>query len=159
MRRKQVVALGRIVLSGRERIAALKPRGPGMVLTTLRYGKELRSETAVFEDIKEEAPNKNLLELAEKLVEQNLGDFDPDEYSDRYGDAVLELVKSKLEGRPAEFAEDAPQAANIVSLMDALKQSVEGSEAPAKEKKAPAKAAKTPARAPAKRSAAKKAAG
>ena len=165
MRRKKVIALGRIVLSGRERIAALKPRGPGMVLTTLRYGKELRSETAVFEDIKEEAPNKNLLELAEKLVEQNLGDFDPDEYSDRYGDAVLELVKSKLEGRPAAFAEDAPQAANIVSLMDALKQSVEDTEGQngAKEKKVPAKAAKAPAKSaakvPAKRRAARKAAG
>ncbi len=159
MRRKKVVALGRIVLSGRERIAALQPRGPGMVLTTLRYGKEVRSETAIFEDIKQDAPNKNLLELAEKLVEQNLGDFDPDEYSDRYGDAVLELVKSKLEGRPAEFAEDAPQAANIVSLMDAPKQSVEDSEAPTKAKKAPAKAAKSAAKAPPKRRAAKKAAG
>ena len=147
-----------------QRIAALQPRGPGMVLTTLRYGKEIRSETAIFEDIEEAAPNKNLLELAEKLIEQNLGEFDPDEFTDRYGDAVLELVKSKLEGRPAEFAEDAPQAANIVSLMDALKQSVEGSngakdETGAKQKKTPAKSAKSSAKAPAKRRAAKKAVG
>ncbi len=142
MARKEVVALVRIVLSGRERIASLQPRGAGMVLTTLRYGQEVRAETAYFEDIKDEDPNANLLQLAEKLIEQNLGEFDPDEFADRYGDAVLELVKSKLEGRPADFAEDAPQSANIVSLMDALKQSVEGSEAaeaPAAAKKAPAK--------------------
>ena len=147
MARKEVVALVRIVLSGRERIAALQPRGEGMLLTTLRYGQEVRSEQAYFEDIKDEAPNKNLLDLAEKLIDQNLGEFDPNEFTDRYGDAVLELVKSKLEGRPAAFAENAPQAANIVSLMDALKQSVEGGGAtedeqtPAKPKRRAAKKA------------------
>ena len=147
MARKQVVALVRIVLSGRERIAALQPRGAGMLMTTLRYGQEVRSEQAYFEDIKDEGPNKNLLDLAEKLIDQNLGEFDPNEFTDRYGDAVLELVKSKLEGRPAAFAEDAPQAANIVSLMDALKQSVEGGgasedeQAPAKPKRRAAKKA------------------
>ena len=139
MARKKVVALARIVLSGRERMASLQPRGPGMMLTTLRYGQEVRSEGAYFEDIKDEEPNKNLLGLAEKLIDQNLGEFDPNEFADRYGDAVLELVKSKVEGRPAEFAEDAPQAANIVSLMDALKQSVEGGGEAAEEQKAPAK--------------------
>lgn len=145
MARKKVVGLVRIVLSGRERIASLQPRGLGMVLTTLRYGQEVRSESAYYEDIKDEEPNQSLLQLAEQLIDQNLGAFDPDEFADRYGDAVLELVKSKLEGRPAEFAEDAPQAANIVSLMDALKQSVDAAgtaepeEAAAKPKRRAAK--------------------
>lgn len=138
MARKQVVALVRIVMSGRERIASLQPRGTGMVLTTLRHGQEIRSEQAYFEDIKEDKANRNLLQLAEKLIDQNLGEFDPEEFTDRYGEAVLELVKSKLEGRPAEFAEDERPAANIVSLMDALKQSVEGGDG-ADEDEAPAK--------------------
>ncbi len=144
MARKNVVALARVIMSGRERIVLVQPRGAGMMLATLRYGHEVRSETAYFEDIKDTDAAPPMVELAEQLIDQHTGEFDPNEFSDRYGEAVLELVKSKLEGRPAELAQETESAGNIVNLMDALRQSVGESKGkkPAKSAAAPKRAAK-----------------
>ena len=74
--------------------------------------------------------------MAEAVVDQNLGDFDPSVFNDRYQDALLELVKAKVAGKVYEVVEDNPAGGEVVSLMDALRQSVE------MEKKPPAKSAK-----------------
>jgi DNA end-binding protein Ku len=42
MRHKSMVALGRLVLSKRERVIALEPYGKGLLGTTLRYAYEVR---------------------------------------------------------------------------------------------------------------------
>ncbi len=125
MRRKKVAGIARVVLSGRERIVAVKPRGKGIVMQTLRYGSEVRSEEPYFEDVGTGKVDAQMLKLAEQLINQRLGEFDPSEFSDRYGEAVLALVKSKIAGQPIEVLEEEEPAAKVVSLMDALRQSVE----------------------------------
>ncbi len=125
MRRKKVAGIARVVLSGRERIVAVKPRGKGIILQTLRYGSEVRSEEPYFEDVGTGKVDAQMLKLAEQLINQRLGEFDPSEFSDRYGEAVLALVKSKIAGQPIEVLEEEEPAAKVVSLMDALRQSVE----------------------------------
>ncbi len=125
MRRKKVAGIARMVLSGRERIVAVKPRGKGIIMQTLRYGSEVRSEEPYFEDVGTGKVDAQMLKLAEQLINQRLGKFDPSEFSDRYGEAVLALVKSKIAGQPIEVLEEEEPAAKVVSLMDALRQSVE----------------------------------
>ena len=125
MRRKKVAGVARVVLSGRERIVAVKPRGKGIIMQTLRYGSEVRSEEPYFEDVGTGKVDAQMLKLAEQLINQRLGEFDPSEFSDRYGEAVLALVKSKIAGQPIEVLEEEEPAAKVVSLMDALRQSVE----------------------------------
>jgi DNA end-binding protein Ku len=125
MRRKKVAGIARVVLSGRERIVAVKPRGKGIIMQTLRYGSEVRSEEPYFEDVGTGKVDAQMLKLAEQLINQRLGEFDPSEFSDRYGEAVLALVKSKIAGQPIEVLEEEEPAAKVVSLMDALRQSVE----------------------------------
>jgi DNA end-binding protein Ku len=125
MRRKKVAGIARMVLSGRERIVAVKPRGKGIIMQTLRYGSEVRSEEPYFEDVGTGKVDAQMLKLAEQLINQRLGEFDPSEFSDRYGEAVLALVKSKIAGQPIEVLEEEEPAAKVVSLMDALRQSVE----------------------------------
>ncbi len=125
MRRKKVAGIARVVLSGRERIVAVKPRGKGIILQTLRYGSEVRSEEPYFEDVGTGKVDAQMLKLAEQLINQRLGEFDPSEFSDRYGEAVLALVKSKIAGQPIEVLEEEEPTAKVVSLMDALRQSVE----------------------------------
>jgi Ku protein len=51
MKRKDKVALARVVLSNREHVIALKPLGKGLLGTTLRYPYELRDEGDYFDDI------------------------------------------------------------------------------------------------------------
>ncbi len=136
MAHKNVVAIARVVMAGRERLVSIGPRGNGALLRTLRYANEIRGESEYFEDINGGGAEKELLKLGEALVDQHLGAFDPEEFTDRYAEAVLDLVKAKVAGKSFEVIEDRAPKGDVVSLMDALRQSVESAE-----KKPPAKKA------------------
>lgn len=146
MRRQNKAALARVVLFGRERVVAVVTRDNGLVLRTLRTAKEVRSHQEYFADIGNGKVEKNALELAEHLIEQNAGSFDPSEFEDRYQTALMELVKAKVKGSAPVVAK-APERGQVINLMDALKKSV------AETKKPPAKSKR---RAPAKKAAARK---
>jgi DNA end-binding protein Ku len=74
--------------------------------------------------------------LAEHILETKAGEFEPENFHDRYEDAVVEMLRRKQAGMPAEVAKPAAPATNVVSLMDALKKSLAAEDA-----KAPAAAA------------------
>jgi len=124
MREKQKAALSRFVLSNRERLIALMCRDKGLLMMTLRAADEVRDHKAFFADIKEEPPDPEMLELAERLIEQKSGAFDPSEFRDRYRDAVIEMAEAKVRGREPVLAK-APERGKVINLMDALKRSLE----------------------------------
>jgi DNA end-binding protein Ku len=124
MREKQKTALSRIVLSNRERLIALMCRDKGFLMLTLRAADQVRDHTAFFADIKEETPDPEMLELAERLIEQKSGAFDPSEFRDRYHDAVIEIVEAKVRGQEPVLAR-APEPGKVINLMDALRRSLE----------------------------------
>ena len=140
MREKRKVALSRVVLSQRERLIALMCRGKGLLMMTLRTADEVRDSEEYFTDIEEEEPEKEMLELAERLIEQKSAKFDPSEFHDRYQDALLELVKAKVKGQEPVIAQ-APERGKVINLMDALKRSLEDAK-PAAESKPRKSAAK-----------------
>jgi DNA end-binding protein Ku len=156
MREKQKVALSRVVLSNRERLIALMCRDKGLLMMTLRTADEVRDAEDYFTDIEEEEPDQEMLELAERLIEQKSGKFDPNEFRDRYQDALLEMVKAKVKGQEPVIAQ-APERGKVINLMDALKRSLEDAKpaAESKPRKTAAKAA--PAAAPKKKRQAKSA--
>jgi DNA end-binding protein Ku len=143
MREKNKVALSRIVLSSRERLIALTVRDKGLLVMTLRTADEVRASDEFFADIGDEEPEQEMLDLAEKLIEQKSGKFDPSEFRDRYQDAVIELVKAKVKGEEPVIAK-APERGKVINLMDALRRSLEDDKPPAKSKPRKA-AAKAPA--------------
>jgi Ku protein len=144
------VALARIVLTNREHIIAIEPRGKGLLGTTLRYPYELRDEDEYFDDIKNPKISKDMIELAGHILKTKAAHFDPSKFKDEYENALKALVKRKAAGKPVKTAERAAKPDNVISLMDALKQSLKG--------KAPAKrAAHAPARRAGQRRPAKKA--
>jgi len=51
MKRKNMVGLGNVVISRRERMVMLEPFEKGVMATTLRYAYEVRDDTAYFENI------------------------------------------------------------------------------------------------------------
>src|SRR5918994_1061773 len=138
MREKEKVALSRVVLSSRERLIALTCRDKGFLMMTLRSADEVRDAKEFFSDISDEEPEPEMLELAEKLIEQKSGKFDPSEFKDRYHDAVVEMVKAKVQGQEPVLAK-APERGKVINLMDALKRSLEEAKPPAESK--PRKAA------------------
>ncbi len=143
-----MVALGRVVLTRREHVIALEPRGRGLLGMTLRYPYEVRDEAPYFEDIPELKLSKEMLDLASHIVNTKSGHFDPSQFEDRYENALTDLLKKKEAGEKIEPAKEGP-APRVLNLMDALRASVD-----AGKKKAPAPTIQ--ARRPAKRKASQK---
>jgi DNA end-binding protein Ku len=140
MRGKDMVALGRVVLGKRERVIMLQPWGKGLLGTTLRYPYEVRDPALYFDELPDIAIPKDMLQLAEHILDTKAADFDPSSFQDRYEDAVVAMIQSKRAGMPQPAPKSiSPGAGNVVSLMDALKRSL-AADAP---KPAPAPAAKS----------------
>ena len=150
MKDEERVALARIVLTNREHVMAIEPLGKGLLGTTLRYPYELRDEDDFFEDIKTPKITKDMVELAGHILQTKAAHFDPSKFKDEYEDALKTLVRRKAAGRPVETAGPAKKPDNVISLMDALKQSLK---VPRPAKRRPAShARRTTARRTAKRS-------
>jgi DNA end-binding protein Ku len=64
LRDSKRIGVGRVVLSGKEKLVALRPRGKGLVLFTLRYAAEVRASAPYFEDIPEYRPDPTQVALA-----------------------------------------------------------------------------------------------
>src|SRR5471030_1941466 len=120
------VALARIVLTNREHVIAIEPLGKGLLGTTLRYPYELRDEDEYFDDIKNPKISKDMVELAGHILKTKAAHFDPSKFRDQYEEALKALVKRKAAGKPVKATEREEKPDNVISLMDALKQSLKG---------------------------------
>ncbi|KKI19356.1 non-homologous end joining protein Ku [Sphingomonas sp. Ag1] len=170
LRRTKKVGLGQLAMRGREYVVSLKPCGRGMVLETLRYADEVNRAQGYFRDIPDAKPDEELLELAEALIEKKSAAFDPQEFHDRYVDALRDLIerkrKQKGNRKIIEEKDDGGgrSASNVVDLMAALKKSMEKSggagaatkSTPAKKPAAKAASRTTPAKKTASKPAARK---
>jgi DNA end-binding protein Ku len=132
MKDKDRVALARIVLTNREHVIAIEPLGKGLIGTTLRYPYEVRDEEDYFEDIKSPKISKDMIDLAVHILDSKAAHFDPSKFEDEYETALKKLVEQKAAGKPVKVAEKAEKSDNVVSLMDALQQSLKGGKAQAK---------------------------
>jgi DNA end-binding protein Ku len=118
------MAIAKIALRDKEHLAALHPNGKGLLMNTLHWPDEIRSEEGLKGLEGEVKINPKELEMAKALIESLADSFDPSRYKDEYREAVLKVVKAKMEGEVIE-APEAPQPAKVMDLMEALRQSVE----------------------------------
>ncbi|MBZ9885214.1 Ku protein [Mesorhizobium sp. CA10] len=140
MAARKMAGLARIVLYRRERPVAIEPLGKGMVLTTLRYDDTVRRPATVFEDIAAAKTDKEMIDLAQHIIDGKTTKFDPSKFDDRYEEALLELIRAKKAGKKAPKAKAQPKPSNVVNLFDALKKSL-NAEGGGKAGKATSKAA------------------
>jgi DNA end-binding protein Ku len=118
------VALGRVVLTSREHVIALEPRGKGLMGTLLRYRYEVRNENDYFDDIPAGKVTKDMLDLAKHIVQTKSGHFKPEKFEDHYEEALKELLAKKKAGQKITPVKE-HRPTNVVNLMDALRKSVE----------------------------------
>jgi DNA end-binding protein Ku len=172
LKRTKTIGLGQITMRGRSYIAAVKPYEDGIVVETLHYADEIRAAKTFFDDLPSGKLDADLVDLAEELINRKKAKFDPTKFEDEYAIALERLVKKKIERHGELVLEDQEEPSkdygdNVVSLVDALKKSLqkkspkasadEEDEAPAPKRRAAAERTKAPrAKAPAK-SAAKRA--
>jgi DNA end-binding protein Ku len=117
------IALGRVVMHTRERLVALEPRDKGILAYTLRMRNEVADPAKAFEDIPASKPDKRMIEIATKIIEQQEGPFDPDQFKDRYEEALKDLIERKEKGEKIVAAEPVEDT-NVIDLMAALKNSL-----------------------------------
>jgi DNA end-binding protein Ku len=130
LRDKDRVALARIVLTNREHIIAIEPLGKGLLGTTLRYPYEVRNEGDYFDAIKNPKITRDMIALASHILDSKAAHFDPSKFKDEYESALKTLVRRKAAGRPVKTTERAQRPDNVISLMEALQQSLKGRGAP-----------------------------
>jgi DNA end-binding protein Ku len=142
------VGIAKVVIRNKQHLACLRPysglqassakpttrgrktgrreRRPGgvLVVETMYYADEVRRPSEVADEVAgEDGLRRAEVEMAKTLVENLSAEFDPDRYDDTYRSELLELIRSKAEG--AELPEPREEEAQVVDLMQALRESVE----------------------------------
>ena len=147
------IAIGQLVLRNRERQIALEVRGKGLVAYTLRPHEEVRDAADYFDDIPTVKADRDMVDIATRIIAQKEAEFDPSEFRDRYDEALKEMIKAKQKGGKGLVEAPEPDDTNVIDLMAALRASRKGS-AGGERKRAPAKKPAAKKKAPAKRKAA-----
>jgi DNA end-binding protein Ku len=127
IKKKGMVALGRVVLSTREHVIALEARNKGILGMLLHYPYEVREPEEYFGDIPDEKAPKEMLDLAAHIIDTMAGHFDPEKFDDRYEDALRDLIKRKAAGEKITPAQH-PRPKATTNLMDALRASLAGTQ-------------------------------
>ena len=141
LKKTRKVGIGQLAMRGQEYVVSLKPCGRGMVLETLRYADEDYQASGYFRDIGEAGPDPDLLDLAQTLIENKASNFDAAEFHNRYVDALRALIDEKIRKKGKRViqdrsSDDLPTGSNVVDLMAALKNSLEGGASTSTGKKA-----------------------
>ena len=120
------VAIGQLIMHGREHLVGITAHKKGLVLVILRYADELRKPEPYFDKIDAKADG-SAVKLAVDLIEQESGKFEPEKMPNEYARAVHELVQAKIEQRAPEVEIETQrrEAPKVVNIMDALKKSMQ----------------------------------
>jgi DNA end-binding protein Ku len=120
------VAVGQLIMHGREHLVGITAHKKGLVLVILRYADELRKPESFFDKLDEE-PKADAVKLAVNLIEEHSGKFEPEKMPNEYARAVHELVQAKIEQRApeVEIETEKREAPKVVNIMDALKKSMQ----------------------------------
>ena len=118
------VALAKFVMRGKESLVLICPVHSGLMLHSMYFADEVRDFGEI--DKGQSAKIKEgELELAQRLIDElSHEEFKPDQYQDDYRLRVLDLVNSKVEGKEVTAVGPEVQRAQVIDLMDALKQSL-----------------------------------
>lgn len=109
------------VLFRRNRHLIIRAEAGGLVASTLHFTRDIRSSAEAFEEIPEIASSEEMLELAGHIIRSRSRPFDPDDFEDRYDDALKDVVKAKLAGKKIRKPPE-PEKGKVVNLLDALRQ-------------------------------------
>lgn len=123
---KQLVALGKVAIRNKESLCALRPRNGRLVLETLYYPDEIRTDPEI--DVSGVQVSEQELKMAHSLIDMLQEPFDPTKYRDEYREALLARITAKLEGGEVVAAEEAAPVAQPVDLMSALRASIEATQ-------------------------------
>jgi len=124
MEETEKIAIAKIVIRSKESLAALRVRDNVMILETMFYPDEIRSDAGIADTNMDAKLHDNEIKMAVSLVNNLASSFQPDKYHDDYRQAMLNIIRHKVEGQDISVPEK-PVAGKVIDLMDALKASIE----------------------------------
>ncbi|MGH7310129.1 MAG: Ku protein, partial [Candidatus Rokuibacteriota bacterium] len=132
MAKSSRVALAKFVMRGKESLVLIRSARDGLMLHTMYFADEVRDFGEI--DKGQSAKIKGgEMELAQQLIDGLTNDdFKPEQYEDEYRQRVLDLINRKVAGQEVTVAAPAPPRAQVVDLMEALKESLAKRKPPAK---------------------------
>jgi DNA end-binding protein Ku len=155
MEDRQRVAIGKVVMREKQYLAAVRPYGKGLALSTMLFADEVVAQDDIDEVPKRRARiGDKERKLAEQIVSALDSPWKPERYHDDYEEELRKRIKAKQRGKVQEVEVEAPESAKVLDLMDALQASLErsGAHRLSTERGASGKrAARKPARKPAAR--------
>jgi DNA end-binding protein Ku len=135
-------AIAKVSLRQKEHLSCLRPYGRGIAMSTMFYPDEIRdiSDLELPED--DTLVSEQEVAMANTLIDQMVGPFEPEEYRDEYRSALEQVIEVKLGAAEAVAVAPTPPKGKVVDLMEALKASIEATKKETKAKpRARAKAA------------------
>src|SRR6266705_2725107 len=120
------VGVGKVVLRDREEVVMISPLDGGLVLYRLRNPQELRKMNDVPQ-IEQKEANKEELKLSISLVESMASSLKEMDLTDRYRDALREMIEAKIAGKQVVTVQEEEKP--VVDIMTALKESIERTKA------------------------------
>mgnify|MGYP000305328722 CR=1 FL=1 len=124
------IGLGQMATRGRDQICAVRACGDGLLLETLRYASEVKDSDAVFDDIPDVRPDREMLSLPAELIKKKTHKFDPAKFKSHYATALRALINEKRKTGEVSHATDEDLGvkgqSNVIDLMAALRASVKG---------------------------------
>lgn len=122
MKEAKVAAIASTVLFRRLRTVLVRPHGDGLIGTTLNFDYEVRSAEEAFDDMPDIKIDKEMLDLAAHIIGTKKGSYDSFKFDDRYEEALADLVKAKIEGKPFKKVKPV-KASKPSNLLQALRDS------------------------------------
>src|SRR2546427_5704144 len=97
MEHSGLAGIAKFVMRDRQNLGALRVRDGVIVLEQMHFADEIRP----LDEIKphKAAVSKKELAMAEQLIDNFAGDFEPKKYKDTYRDALCEIIRAKRAGK------------------------------------------------------------
>ena len=122
----KLAGVAKYAARGKQYLVLVRPFDGGLILQQMRYANEVRpfNEVPMDESVKVKDAE---IKLALQLIEQTAVDrLDLDKYQDEVKGRLQEVIQQKVEGQEITLAPSAEPAAQVIDLMQALKQSLKG---------------------------------
>jgi len=118
------VALGRVVMHQRERLLALALTSSWLLVYTIRTHDEVRDPDDIFGSIPRVKADPAMIDIAARIIDQQAGPFEPEDFTDRYEEALRDLIRRKEKSRGRTVDAPEPKQTEVSDLMEALRRSL-----------------------------------
>lgn len=120
------VGIGRVVIRTKQYLAAIRPVRGALALDTMLFPDEIVPVDSIEGlPVDRARVAEREMKMARQLIDSLSTEFDPDKYHDEYRARVEKLIARKAKGKTLEIDQVDEERPQVLSLIEALKASVE----------------------------------